>query len=145
MKNIAPEKFLGVLGFIVCFITCLRIAQVLLADPHQELFPLPAFYLLEMTIVSLLAAISTFQEGERWNLVPWAASGITFAFVLIAGFSIGFFFVPTAFLILIVALLSWRRHHNRLLIDAGICVTAFIAQIILVFAMIRILYPDARF
>jgi hypothetical protein len=145
MKNIAPEKIFGVLGFIVCLITCLRITQVFLADPHQELFPLPALYLLEMIAASLVAAIGTFKEGERWGRSIWAAGGIIAAFVLMGGFSIGFFFIPTAILVLIAALLSWRRHHTQFLIAAITYSVAFAMQIILMFAAIRILYPNAMF
>jgi hypothetical protein len=139
------EKFLAVLGSFVCLITCLRITQVLLADPHQELFPLPAFYLLEMIAASLAAAIGTFKGGERWGRAIWAAGGIIAAFVLMGGFSIGFFFIPTAILVLIAALLSWRRHHTQFLIAAITYSVAFAMQIILMFAAIRILYPNAMF
>jgi len=143
MKNLTPEKFLGVLGFVVCLITCLVIALSFLSDPHQELFPLPAFYLLEMIAASLVAAIGTFKEGERWGRSIWAAGGIIAAFVLMGGFSIGFFFIPTAILVLIAALPSWRQHRTQFLVAAITYIVAFVMQIILMFAAIRILYPGA--
>ena len=32
--------------------------------------------------------------GARWNALPWAVAGITLAFVILGGFSIGFFLIP---------------------------------------------------
>ncbi|MBI5713068.1 MAG: hypothetical protein HZC38_06545 [Chloroflexi bacterium] len=138
-------KIFGVSGFIVCLITCLVIFQSLLSDPHQEIFPLPAFYLFEMIAASLVAAMGTFKEGEAWNKATWAAGGIIAAFVLIGAWSIGFFFIPTAILVLITALLSWRRHHTQFLIAVITFTVAFVAQIILMFAAIRVLYPNVMF
>ena len=145
MGKIVNGKFIAVLAIIVCLITCLVIFQSLLSDPHQELFPLPALYLLEMIAASSVAAIGAFKEGEVWNKVSWAAGGIIAAFVLMGAWSIGFFFIPTAVLVLITALLSWRRHHTQFLIGAISYVVAFVTQIILMFAAIRILYPNVMF
>ncbi len=138
-------KILGISGFVVCLITCLVIFQSLLSDPHQEIFPLPALYLLEMIVASLVAAIGTFKDGERWGRVIWAAGGIIAAFVLMGAWSIGFLFIPTAIFVLITALLSRQRRHTQFLIGAIIYAGAFVTQIILMFAAIRILYPNTIF
>lgn len=144
MGKIVNGKFIAVLAVIICLITCLVIFQSLLSDPHQEIFPLPALYLLEMIVASSVAAIGAFKEGEAWNKVSWATGGVTAAFVLMGAWSIGFFFIPTAILVLIAALLSWR-HHTQFLIGAILYAVAFVAQIILMFAAIRILYSNAVF
>ena len=145
MGKIVNGKFIAVLAIIVCLITCLVIFQSLLSDPHQEIFPLPAFYLFEMIAASLVAAMGAFKESKAWNKATWAAGGIIAAFVLMGAWSIGFFFIPTAILVLITALLSWRRHHTQILIGAITYVVAFVTQIILMFAAIRILYPNVMF
>lgn len=98
-----------------------------------------------MIAASLVAAMGAFKDGERWGRVVGAAGGVIAAFVLMGGFSIGFFFIPTATLVLIAALLSWRRHHTQFLIAAIAYIVAFVMQIILMFAAIRILYPNAMF
>jgi len=145
MGKIVNGKFIAVLAVIICLATSLLISQSLLSDPHQEIFPLPAFYLLEMIAMSLVAAISAFKEGELWNKVVWAAGGIITAFVLMGAWSIGFFFIPTTVLIFITAILSWQRHQTQFLIAAITFTVAFVAQIILMFAAIRVLYPNVMF
>ncbi len=145
MGKIVNGKFIAVLAVIVCLATSLLISQSLLSDPHQEIFPLPALYLLEMITTSLVAAMGAFKKGEAWNKATWATGGIIAAFVLMGAWSIGFFFIPTAILVLITALLSWQRHHTQFLIGAIIYVAAFVTQIILMFAAIRVLYPNVMF
>ena len=86
MKKNGP-LLLGLLGALNTLVVGLYFAQF-----QSPLFPLPGLYLLEIGLVGIIG-LTSLAAGSRLYL-PWIASGILLAFVLLGAWTIGFFLVP---------------------------------------------------
>ena len=147
------ERFLAVVGAIVCVITCVRIWQVLQLDYSpggpQPIWPLPGLYLLEMVAAGLIGAFSVVnakaEQSPIWGAVTWAVAGVLVAFVVMGAWSIGLLFLPAALIFTIVAILSDRRRSQSIVVHLGIGVMAGLAQVAVMLAVVRWLYPNAVF
>ena len=141
------EQFLAIVGTAVCLIVCARIWQVL--SGAQPMWPLPGLYLLEMIVVSLIGMLGILTgDSEQSTLagsLAWAAAGALTAFVAMGAWSIGFLFLPVALIFMITAILADRRRRRNLVVHLGVGVMAAIAQVALMLAAIRLIYPDAVF
>ena len=141
----ALERFLAVVATGVCLIVCVRIWQVL--NGQQPIWPLPGLYLLEMVVVSLIGLFGIFtwdsEQSALAGALTWAAVGVFTAFVVMGAWSIGFLFIPVALIFLIAAILGDRGQRRNLIVHLGVYAIAAIAQAGLMFAVIRVVYPDA--
>jgi hypothetical protein len=66
---------------------------------QRPLFPLPGLYLIEIAalgILGLTALLLVEPVTSFWRAVPWVAAGALLAFVILGGFSIGFYLIPAA-------------------------------------------------
>jgi hypothetical protein len=137
------EKFLSVVNVILSTIICLRIAQTI----GTGLFPLPGLYLLELISVSVAATFATFQtrspEEFDWGLIIWAAAGIFLSFSILGAWSIGFFFLPSALLLLLSGVLSDHRRGRNILLHVGMGLLAGTMQAVIMLNAYRIFYPNA--
>ena len=112
---------------------------------QQAMWPLPDLYLVEMPAVAGLAALAVSGGWERRAEVVWAATGVLLGFSLLAGFSIGFFYLPCVLLLAAAGVkLDWAN-WRRLALHLGLAVLWAAAQAALMLAAIRVLYPDAQF
>ena len=147
------ERLLAVVGAIVCVITCVRIWQVLQSDYSpggpQPIWPLPGLYLLEMIAMGIIGAFSVVngnaERSSAWGAVTWAVVGVLAAFVVMGAWSIGLLFSPAVLIFTLVAILSDRRRSQSFILHLGLCVMAGLAQVAVMFAAIRLLYPNAAF
>ena len=141
------EQFLAVVGAAACLLISARIGQVVGA--MQAIWPLPGLYLLEISIVSVLGLFGVLGNSSgRFSVriaLTWAAVGILLAFVIMGAWSIGIFFSPVVLIFAVAAILSNRRQGQNMLLHAGISLLAAIAQVALMLAAIRILYPSTIF
>ena len=137
------EKFLSIVNAILCMIICLRIAQTIGTD----LFPLPGLYLIELIIVSAAVVFVIFQKHsggvQDWDVMIWAAAGIFLSFSILGAWSIGFFFLPSALLLLLLGVLSDLRRGRKFLIHAGLGLLAGAFQAAIMLSAIHVLYPNA--
>jgi len=83
------DRTINFFGFIGAVDTL--IIPILFAAQGQ-LSPITVFYFTEIGLAGLAAMGSIFSR--RRPLVPWITSGILLAFVILGGFSIGFYLVP---------------------------------------------------
>ena len=114
-------------------------------SPQQAMWPLPALYLIEVPAVAGLASLAVIGGWERRAEVTWAAAGVLLGFSLLAGFSIGFFYLPCVlFLALAGVRLDWGDWRD-LALHMGLAILWAAAQGALMLGAIRVLYPDAQF
>ena len=122
--------FITFIGTIDAFVI-----PTIFAMGQEQLFPFPGLYFIEIGLVSLCAAYSIFSR--RWPLVPWLASGILLAFVVLGAFTIGFYLTPAMLAYAAAAVLWTGMPVGRLLRSAGWALLAALLQAIL---MIGIVY-----
>jgi hypothetical protein len=78
---------------------------------QRPLFPLPGLYLIEIAVLGILGLTGLLLVEARspfWRGAPWVVAGALLAFVILGGFSIGFFLIPaTAAFLLAGFLMNW--------------------------------------
>jgi hypothetical protein len=135
------ERLLAVLAAAVCVLVCALIWQVVSAQ--QDMWPLPALYLLEMVAASLLGLWDTWSNETRpapyGGMVTWVATGILLAFVILGAWSVGFLYIPVAVLLAAAAVLSDRRQGRSLALHMGVGLGAAFAQAVLMLGVIGLL------
>lgn len=133
------ERFFASLALIVCFVTVVRLWQIIGA--YQPLWLFPALYFLEMGAVSVLAWFAlaiTPQLSSRQIALAWGCVGVLMGFVILGMWSVGFFFIPTAALFAVTALFAERRHVRLIPAQLGIAILAMFTQMALMFLVIAL-------
>lgn len=94
--------------------------------PWQNLFPFPLLYLIEIIALSFLAILSSMPaetEGDRPGWMPaliWIAAGGLLAFVILGGFSIGFYLIPGMLAFVGAGILADRRQNLNIIGHVGV-------------------------
>lgn len=116
------EWIAALIGVMNCILVPLAFA-----GSQEKLFPLPGLYFIELALVGVLvlAFVAWRPKSDgRWSALPWLAAGIILAFVILGGFSIGFYLIPALIAFLIVGVLATRptgavaRHFGWVLLAA---------------------------
>ena len=102
------------------------VIPMLFAMNQDPLFPLPGLYFIEIALVGLLAAYSIFSR--RWQPVPWIASGILAAFVLLGAWTIGFYLTPAMLAYAAAAVLLAGPQPAKVFRYAGFALLAALIQ-----------------
>jgi hypothetical protein len=108
----------------------------------ENLYPLPLLYFIEIIGLSFLAilglsAITPQSNRGRWTqLFPWIAAGGLLAFVLLGGFSIGFYLIPGMLTFIAAGILADRRLRRNLAGHAAILVVAAVVQVSIMLAAV---------
>jgi hypothetical protein len=104
-------------------------------------FPFPLLYFIEIIVLGVLVlgfvALRP-RLSARWRALPWIAAGIILPFLILGGFSIGFFLIP-AFIAFVATglLVGWQaggleaRHLGYLLLVAVIQAAVMILAVLL--------------
>ena len=111
------EWLLAIVGVVNCVVV-----PFLFAQNQSDLFPLPGLYFIEIALSGVLGLISVViehHEDWRWRTVPWIVAGILLAFVVLGGFSIGFFLIPATIAFLGVGFLGDRHRSRRMVSHVG--------------------------
>lgn len=137
------ERFLAVAGVVICLAVTNIIWRNISA--YQPMWPLPGFYLVEIAGLSILAAFAFFRSVPIDGFITWGSVGLIGAFCLLAALSVGFYYVPVAFIFAIISLTRDLRSKQRLAAHLLVCFLAAIGQTALTFAAIRLLSPGAIF
>jgi hypothetical protein len=135
------ETFLAILGAAACLIITIVIWRSL--SSYQSMWPLPALYLVELPAVSIIAAWMLARSGHTAVLVSWAAAGILFAFSIVGAWSVGFLYLPVAFIFGVVSVSSDARTRHPFATHLGVFLLAAVAQAAIMFAVIRLLSSSA--
>jgi len=109
------------------------------------MWPLPGLYFVELASLGMVTAFTFVRSDPRASLITWGVVGIFCAFSIVGALSVGFFYLPVAFIFGVTAIISDIRNKQPVAVHIGVCLIAGIAQAVLMFAVIRLLYPSAVF
>jgi hypothetical protein len=137
------ERFLAILGAVVCLIITIPIWWSLSA--YQSMWLLPGIYFLEMVLLSILNAFMVIRGSPHHRSIIWATVGVFITFSVLGAFSVGFFYLPVALIFAVLAITLDVRNKLPIAAHLGICLLAGLAQAAMMFAAIRLLYPSAVF
>ena len=120
------ERYLAGVAAIGCIVFTVIIW--LNVETVQAMWPLPALYLIEAALLSLVAALGFIWAGRRGRAVSWAAAGMLTAFSILGLFSVGALYLPTVFLMLAVCISADLRNKSGTLLHLGLFLLAGLAQ-----------------
>ena len=136
------ERTLALLAAAICLILTLLVWQW--SGRQQPMWPLPALYLIQLLALTVAAAAATFRHVAAAGALIWLAFGAISAFSVLTE-PFGLLYVPVAVLLLTMGLLFIRRTGPRpwmFLGLAAVAAVAAVAQVGILLAGIRILYPN---
>ena len=84
------------LTVLISAVNCVLVPAVF-AQSQRPLFPLPGLYFVQIALLGVLVLAFVAARPQlrgRWAALPWLAAGVTLAFVILGGFSIGLFLIP---------------------------------------------------
>ena len=137
------ERFLAILGAVVCLI--ITILFWLSVSAYQTMWPLPGLYFIEMVALSIISAFIFVRGDPRDQFITWGAAGVITAFSILGALSVGFFYLPVALIFAVISVTSAVRNKKRITAYLGIFLIAGIAQLALMFAVVRLHNPSAIF
>lgn len=128
------EWIAALIGAVNCILVPFGFAQAGNRD-----FPLPALYFIEIALLGVLVLAFVALRprlGRRWNALPWAAAGIILAFVILGGFSIGFYMVPALIAFIAVGALANAQSGGFAVNHVGLFLVAAVAQAALMLLLV---------
>lgn len=117
------------------------IVPALFAQSGGADFPFPALYFIQIALLGVLVLATVAfrpRPAGRWGAIPWVAAGILLAFVVLGGFSIGFYLIPALIAFVLVGLLIDLQSGGGVGRHIGLFVVAAVVQAsaMLVFVLI---------
>ncbi len=143
MKAQTIRRILALFGAASSLAITVRLWQIIAGQ--QEMWPLPAIYLLEMAVLPSLAAALAFRDSRTSLHVGWAIVGSMAGFIGLAAWSVGLAYTPVVLLETIAAVLALGGRSHSSLSSLMVAVLAAGVQIVIMLALVRILYPGASF
>jgi len=131
------ERFLVLAAAVACVVITIIIWRSVSA--YQGMWPLPGLYFVELVALAVISAWAFVGGGARGRLLTWGAVGIFLAFSILGGFSVGFFYLPVAFLFGLGAIISDVRNKQMIAAHVGVCVITGVAQAALMLAVVWLL------
>ena len=143
------EWGLAALGALYCVGSAVMFSAWILSYPAgsgQELWPLPGFFFLEISLLGLAGflavAANRALHPSRWSALPWTASGILATFVVLGGFSIGPALIPGMLAFLIAGIFQDIRQHGDWPRHFMLFMLAALLQGVIMFSMVFIQQPN---
>ncbi|MFZ0547467.1 MAG: hypothetical protein WAM60_18620 [Candidatus Promineifilaceae bacterium] len=128
-KNLFLVRGLTVVAAINCVIVPVLFAQ------QRPLFPLPGLYLIEIAVLGIFGLTGLLlveSASPFWRAVPWVVAGALLAFVILGGFTIGFFLIPATVAFSLASVLLNRIEKGPLSKYIGLLLIATILQATLI-------------
>jgi hypothetical protein len=129
LRNV--ELILGFVGAFLCSAVALTFGMSQ-ASISGGLWPLPGLIFLELILLSLLGLAAAARDAGSarsvWGYIPWVVTGALAALVVLGGFTIGFFLIPSLLCFLAVGLLGKSRWGIRLPLANGLAAAALVVQ-----------------
>jgi hypothetical protein len=141
VKLLLVERFFTVLAAIACLVISVYFWIVI--SRQQAMWPLPALYLIEIMGVGIIAGGCAVFDWAFGGIILWIVIGIQTAFVVLAVWSIGLFYVPVVFLLLAAGIVFEMRKRQRVGLHLLLGIAAAATQFGLMLLTIRHLYSSA--
>jgi hypothetical protein len=126
---------LAIAAAINCVIVPMLFAQ------QRPLFPLPGLYLIEIAVLGILGLTGLLVAetfSPFWRVVPWIVAGALLAFVILGGFSIGFYLIPATIAFLLAGFLLNRIEKGSFSKSIGLFLITAILQATLMVMLVQI-------
>jgi hypothetical protein len=125
-------------AFIAGALGCLVVTIVVWSavSSWQPMWPLPAFYLIEIACAGVLAAAVFIFETALGLIVAWFVLGILVAFCALGALSVGVLYVPTAILFAAALISSHIRRGRSMAAYVGVAILGGVMQAGLMFAVV---------
>jgi hypothetical protein len=136
MRARAFRRFLALLGAVSSLAITVWLWLAIAAQ--QEMWPMPALYMVEMVALPGLAAALALRESRASRLGGWAIMGAIAAFVVLGAWGIGFVYSPVLLVLGIAAALAPNGSFRSDVAGLGVALLAAAAQAALILALTRI-------
>jgi hypothetical protein len=140
------EWVLAIIAVIVCTVIPLIFAYYQLSVPIRsfaEIIPFPALYFIEIISLGFLGMVAVYKDDPVdkpfWNIVPWIGGGIMLSFVILGGFTIGFYLIPSLIAFFFLGVLMDRRKNGNFALHFIYFISAGIAQSVIFYIVVSIL------
>ena len=143
MRRGRTRRYIALLAVASSLAITIGLWQVI--SGYQEMWPLPALYLLEMVLLTAIAAFIVFLDTRAALFGCWAITGAISAFAILGAFSIGFAYIPVVLLVAVATLLGPNMGLKGYIAGITTGILAGAAQAGVMLAAIRGLYPGAAF
>jgi hypothetical protein len=137
------EKSLAIAGMAVCLVVTLAFWSSIAT--YQTMWPLPGSYFVELMFLSVVDAVLWVRGDPCRAALNWAVAGIFCAFAILGAISVGFFYIPNILIFGLLGIFADLRTKHKMWAHLGIFLVAVVAQAVLMFAAIHLLYPSAIF
>jgi hypothetical protein len=129
------EKILAILAASACVLASILLWWSLRLQ--QPMWTLPGLYFIESGVLSILSAFLFIRGREMDRIFTWLAAGMLLGFAMLGIWSVGFFYMPVPLVFIGLSIFSDIRHDRRLLLHLLLCLMGGIAQMAVMFAVIR--------
>lgn len=142
MKKINPqgrsqkiEVFLSGLGAAGCLLITYFIWSSL--SPSQDMWLLPGGYFVELAAGAVICFWAYSRQYSRASTLSWIYCGVLVTFIVLAGFTVGFLYIPVFLIFGGLSIYSVIKHRQKLLIKLGIFALFVLVQLALMLSLIR--------
>jgi hypothetical protein len=135
-KSSRFELFIAGLGAAACIAITVTIWISLVS--YQSIWLLPGAYFLELMTGAILCILSFLYCFQRASLVSWIYSGVLVVFIVLAGFTVGFLYIPVFIIFGGLSIYSDLKHKKPIFAHLGIFLCAGILQSGVMLAVIQL-------
>jgi hypothetical protein len=130
------ESFISATGGTVCLMITYYIWSSLVSS--QQIWLLPGLYFLELMAGAVICTLAYFKGLPQVATFAWIYNVILAVFILLAGFSVGFFYIPVFLIFVGLSIYSLIRQKLDFLPKLGIFVGAGLVQFLLMMLFVSI-------
>ena len=123
------EKILAILAAVVCLVSTILLWGGI--SDHQSMWPLPGLYFIMVMVLGVLGAFSFIWGGSIGKFITWGAAGALLGFSILGAFSVGFFYLPAALLLIVISITSVVRNKAPLLAHLAVGLVVGLALVAL--------------
>ncbi len=107
---------------------------------ERSIWPLPGLYFVELAAVAIVTALVFLRDDPSSVTTAWISAGIYVAFSILGAFSIGLFYLPSAIMFVMLAVLATVHQDRSFLWGLLAFIIAAAGQALLMFLYINLLY-----
>jgi len=135
-KSTRVELIISGIGAVACLIFTMALWFSLAR--YQPIWLLPGAYFLELMITAIVCFLSFIYFFQWAPHLSWIYSGILIVFSMLAGFSVGFLYIPVFLIFMGLSIFSDLKHKKPVMSHFVIFLIAGIIQLGLMLAVVQI-------
>jgi len=130
------ELMVAGIGAAVCLVITVTIWISLVS--YQPIWLLPGAYFLELMSGAVICFLAYLFWFPRASLISWMYSGVLVVFSVLAGFTVGFLYIPVFIIFGGLSIFSDIKHKKPIFAHLGIFVCAGIIQLGIMLAVVQL-------